>query len=158
MNDRIQDLLDSVKEKSREAGHKIEAVVSIAEKKATVLLETRRINMQIVDLNAKCKGIYRAIGELVYAAHRDPNTDTECVDGLLAALDEYQEEIEELKAKYYTIQRPNACTDCGKALGRDDAFCRFCGGASTEAEKEAAAAAEVMADVVIEVTSDTEEE
>ncbi|MDR1736183.1 MAG: hypothetical protein LBR85_04855 [Oscillospiraceae bacterium] len=127
MNDSIRDLFERVKKRAAQAGVKVEGAVKSAGEKTAELVEGAKIKLHIAELQGQCKDIFRDIGALVYAAHKNPNTDTESVEAMLARLDAINEEIKEFRERYNELKQVKRCPKCGLEAGKKDSFCRRCG-------------------------------
>lgn len=127
MNENINDLLERIKRGAAIAGETVERTVKAAGEKTGEFVEGAKINLHIVDLQMREKDIQRDIGALVYEAHKDANTNTERVDGMLEELDALHEEIRECKERYAEVRQHRVCPACKADIGRKDDFCRKCG-------------------------------
>ena len=105
----------------------MDGAVKAAGEKTGELLETAKLNLHIADLQTRVREVLRDIGALVYAAHSNPNTDTEKVDGMLDELDRLHQEIAEYRARVSALRRRKRCHECSAEVGQKDEYCRFCG-------------------------------
>ena len=73
--------------------------------------------------------LYRDLGKLIYAAHADPEADTQTVSGLLEQVDVKKAEVDALTEKLKELRASVICPNkqCAARCGKDDRFCRRCG-------------------------------
>lgn len=127
MNDNVSNLFERLKRGAAQAGKAAETVVKTAGEKTGELVETARLNLHIADLQMRVKEVHRDIGALVYAAHRDANTDTEKVDKMLEELESIHKEIADYRERVSALNHRKFCRECEAEVGRKDEFCRYCG-------------------------------
>lgn len=129
MDAKVQSFLDKVKDLAEKAGDVASCAADAARKKATELAGTTKVNLQIFDLNTECDVLFKEMGRMVYAVHRGEDVSNEEMDQKLAAVDAKQEKIATLRQSLAGMKSIVVCPHCGKACGREDAFCPGCGGA-----------------------------
>ena len=129
MDAKVQSFLDKVKDLAEKTGDVASCAADAARKKATELAGTTKINLQIFDLNTECDMLFKEMGRMVYAVHRGEDVSNEEMDQKLAAVDAKQEKIAALRQSLAGMKSIVVCPHCGKACGREDAFCPGCGGA-----------------------------
>lgn len=129
MDAKVQSFLDKVKDLAEKTGDVASCAADAARKKATELAGTTKINLQIFDLNTECDVLFKEMGRMVYAVHRGEDVSNEEMDQKLAAVDAKQEKIAALRQSLAGMKSIVVCPHCGKACGREDAFCPGCGGA-----------------------------
>lgn len=129
MEDRVKELFAKVKHTAAAAGKAAAEVYKNASERAGDLVENTKINLQIFDLNHELSELYLSLGKLVYAAHADPESDTQAVSGLLEQVDAKKAEIEALGEKLKDLRNSIICPNaqCAARCGKDDKFCRRCG-------------------------------
>ena len=128
MNEKVQDLLDSVQ---RTAVQVSDAAVDAAYgvgKKAGELLSVAKLNIRLVDLRAEVNLQLREVGEMIYATHTGSPTESEALLAKLQEIDGLKERTAALEAE---IGRQHAaageCPVCGSEAREGDQFCRQCG-------------------------------
>lgn len=129
MDAKVQSFLDKVKDLAEKTGDVASCAADAARKKATELAGTTKVNLQIFDLNTECDVLFKEMGRMVYAVHRGEDVSNEEMDQKLAAVDAKQEKIAALRQSLAGMKSIVVCPHCGKACGREDAFCPGCGGA-----------------------------
>ena len=127
MDDRVKELLERVRNTAQAVGEAAEVTARCAGKCAGQMLDTAKLNMKIFDLKGDIDQDLRAIGQMVYDAHRGQETDHAAMDGLLAGIDEKSAAIENLRERVAVLRRSKTCPSCGMACGQEDKFCRECG-------------------------------
>ena len=99
MNEKVQDLLDSVQ---RTAVQVSDAAVDAAYgvgKKAGELLSVAKLNIRLVDLRAEVNLQLREVGEMIYATHTGSPTESEALLAKLQEIDGLKEQIAALEAE-----------------------------------------------------------
>nr|WP_300185186.1 hypothetical protein [uncultured Agathobaculum sp.] len=129
MDAKVQSFLDKVKDLAEKTGDVASCAADAARKKATELAGTTKVNLQIFDLNTECDVLFKEMGRMVYAVHRGKDVSNEEMDQKLAAVDAKEEKIAALRQSLAGMKSIVVCPHCGKACGREDAFCPGCGGA-----------------------------
>lgn len=127
MNEKIQDLLDSVQ---RTAVQVSDAAVDAAYgvgKKAGELLSVAKLNIRLVDLRAEVNLQLREVGEMIYATHTGTPTESEVLLAKLQEIDGLRQQIDRLEREIARLQGGAVCPFCGAATRSGDAFCRECG-------------------------------
>ncbi len=127
MGNTVKDFLEKVKSTASIAGEAAGRTLDTAGKKASDMWEITRLNLQISDLQHDINKNMQSIGQLVYSAHLDPNTDTDSVDDLLATVDKDQNAIQEINQRINELKQIKICAKCSQKLSRDDRYCRYCG-------------------------------
>ncbi len=129
MNDKIQEMLDTIQRTAVQAGDVASDAAYGVGKKAAQLLSTAKLNIRVCECKADIAAAFRELGEMLYATHAGSPTDS---DDLLHKL----ENIDALKAQLNTLnaqlnrQTPadaHTCPICGSAAKEGDQFCRECG-------------------------------
>ncbi len=120
MNETVKNIIDKVKT----TAHKTSEVTV---KKTGEIWEITKLTMRLSELNSKTEQALIDIGEIVYDAFLDPNSDTEHVDSLLDAIHENRKEIRDIKERIDEIRQVKLCHCCDKKINREDTFCKYCG-------------------------------
>lgn len=127
MNERLQELLDSVQRTACEVGDAASGVAYGVGKKATMLLSVGKLNIQTVDVKAEINVCLREVGEMMYATHTGDPTDSEALLAKLREIDMLHERLRGLNADIAAAQGGVVCPGCGAPAKGGDAFCRECG-------------------------------
>ena len=80
------------------------------------------------DLSGEYNDVLRQLGEVMYQTHKGESQDEEKIAGLLTQADELSGKIAELRERIAALRQSRTCPNCGAVCGKDDQFCRRCGG------------------------------
>lgn len=127
MNDRLEELLDSVQRTAGQVGEVAADAAYGVGRKAGELLSVAKLRMRVATLEGAVEGCLAEIGEMVYATHTGSPTDSEVLLEKLREIDGLHEQIAALKARIDQAKEA-VCPVCGAALRPGDVFCRECGG------------------------------
>lgn len=126
MNEKMQELLNSVQRTAIQVGSVADAAAYGVGKKAGELLSVAKLNIQLVDRKAEVNTALREVGEMLYATHTGSPTESEVLLEKLQEIDGLKAEIRKLEAAIGR-ERAAICTTCGAAVREGDTFCRECG-------------------------------
>lgn len=129
MDDTVRALFERVRQTAESMGDAAGVTARAAGKYAGGLLDAAKLNMRIFDLNTEVSTLLREIGQSVYDAHKGAGVDDAALDERLRAIGEKKTEIESLRARINALRGSRPCPRCGADCGREDAYCRRCGGA-----------------------------
>ena len=128
MDDKVKELLDRVRDTAVGAADAANQTARAAGKKAGQMVDVAKLNVQLFDLNGDFRDVLQQLGQVMYDTHQGLPQDGEKVTALLERADELRERIAELKDRIADLRQSKTCPACGAACGRDDQFCRRCGG------------------------------
>lgn len=126
MNEKLQELLDSVQRTAAQVGDAASDAAYGMGKKAEELLSVAKLRIRIATLEGAVEGALAEIGEMIYATHTGNPTDSEDLLEKLREIDDLKAQIAALHAEIG--QQQPACPTCGAACRPGDSFCRECGG------------------------------
>ena len=129
MDERVRELLDRLRAGAVTVGEAAGATARYAGKCAGQMVDVAKLNMKIFDLRTDINALLRQAGQTVYDAHRGADTDDDALTQLLTQIDGKYTEIDELKERVAVLRSMRECPHCGTACGREDKFCKHCGGA-----------------------------
>ena len=128
MDDKVKELLDRVRNTAVGAADAVNLTARAAGKKAGQLADVAKLNVQLFDLTGEFNDILRQLGQVMYDTHHGENEDGEKVTSLLEQADSLNEKIAELKERIAALRQSKTSPACGAVCGKDDQFCRVCGG------------------------------
>lgn len=128
MNERLQDLLNSVQRTAGQMGGVAADAAYGVGRKAGELLSTGKLRIQIATMEGQVEGCLAEIGEMMYATHTGVPTDSEELLEKLREIDGLKAHIAELNAQIDQARQSSLCPVCGAAVCPGDVFCRECGG------------------------------
>ncbi|MBM6870065.1 zinc ribbon domain-containing protein [Pseudoflavonifractor phocaeensis] len=129
MDERVRELLDRVRSAALTVGETAEATARYAGRCAGQVVDVAKLNMKIFDLRTDINALLREAGQAVYDTHRGQQTDEAALSQILTQIDAKYAEIEELKERVAVLRATRECPHCGAPCGREDKFCKQCGGA-----------------------------
>ena len=128
MNEKLQELLDSVQRTASQMGDMASDAAYGVGKKAEALLSTAKLNIRAADLKAQISAQLKTVGEMIYATHTGTPTDSDILQAKLEEIDGLKTQIAELEAQIGKEREAHTCATCGAATRDGDDFCRECGG------------------------------
>ena len=70
----------------------------------------------------------KQLGQIMYETHQGKTGSSCRVSELLTRADETKARVDELKDRIRSLRQSKPCPACGAVCGREDQFCRSCGG------------------------------
>lgn len=128
MDDKVKELLDRVRDTAVGAADAANQTARAAGKKAGQMVDVAKLNVQLFDLNGEFNEVLRQLGQVMYDTHHGQAEDGEQITALLDRADELSGKTAELKERIAALRQSKTCPACGAVCGRDDQFCRRCGG------------------------------
>ena len=128
MDDKVKELLDRVRDTAVGAADAANQTARAAGKKASQMVDVAKLNVQLFDLNGELNEVLRQLGQVMYDPHRGREEAGEKITALLERADDLTGRITELKDRIAALRQSKTCPACGAACGKDDQFCRRCGG------------------------------
>ena len=128
MDDKVKELLDKVRGAADLAADAAAGATRAAGKRAGQMVDVARLNVQLFDLNGDFNEILRKLGQVMYDTHQGRMESGEHVRQLLRDADELSARIAELKERIAALRQSQVCPACGAPCGKEDKFCRRCGG------------------------------
>ena len=128
MDDKVKALLDRVKGTANYAADAAADGARAAGKKAGQMVDVAKLNVQLFDLNGEYNDILRQLGQVMVDTHQGQLPEGGAVTALLNQADEKAGRIAELKGRIADLKQSQTCPACGEPCGKNDKFCRSCGG------------------------------
>ncbi|NLM50726.1 MAG: zinc ribbon domain-containing protein [Clostridiaceae bacterium] len=114
------DIFDQLKEKISEGA-------AMAAKKGSEVIESTKINIELVAKEQDLKKLYTQIGKMAYQAYKnDGQVDFE-LNEMFNKVDDLIDEIDALKAKLGKIKNVVKCPNCENISQKEDVYCSKCG-------------------------------
>ncbi len=145
MNDKIQEMLDTIQRTAVQAGDVASDAAYGVGKKAAQLLSTAKLNIRVCECKADIAAAFRELGEMLYATHAGSPTDSDDLLHKLEAIDQLKAQLADYKAQLGQAVQAEAaaaaavahsCPVCGTESHPGDFFCRECGSRLTPAEED----------------------
>ena len=136
MNEKLNDIIRKIRASATVAGEFAAKTAESAGKKANEIYSASKINLRIFDINTDIDVLYKDIGRIIYASHRNQETSTDELEAKLAALDEKTEKLEQLKAELIALKNIKVCHNCGEVFDKSGSFCPGCGARYQEEQEQ----------------------
>lgn len=104
--------------------------------RAEEVYETQRLRNKISGEERQINKAMADLGKIIYKRYKDGVPLDEEEQTICELIDERKEQIEKYKEEIDGVRGNRYCPSCGKALGRNDAFCSACGAACPIPEPE----------------------
>ena len=128
MDEKVKALLDRVKGTASYAADAAADSARAAGKKAGQMVDVAKLNVQLFDLNGEYNDILRQLGQVMVDTHLGQAPEGAMITSLLNQADEKNGKITELKGRIADLKQAQTCPSCGEPCGKNDKFCRSCGG------------------------------
>ncbi len=128
MDPKVVRVIEKVKASTLFVAKKTGEAADVAGKKANVVIETTKMNLQIFDINSEIDTLYKEIGKLVHDVHMGEEIDDEVLQSKMELVDEKMFKVQELRAKIEGMKPvASVCDNCGCEFKAGDTFCSKCG-------------------------------
>ena len=128
MEDRVKELLERIRATASVAADAAADTARVAGKRAGQMVDVAKLNVQLFDLNGEFNDTLRQLGQVMYDTHLGQETGEDTVSSLLARADGIAMKIAEVKGRISDLRQTKPCPGCGASCGKEDLFCRRCGG------------------------------
>lgn len=96
-------------------------------KKAGQIVDSSKLHLNSLELNADVNKRYEALGAYVYASCREALADNAEVMGQFAELDELMAQREAIEKELGEKSNKVVCPGCGRKCDNTESFCGTCG-------------------------------
>lgn len=114
------DFIDDAVTKAKEA-------FDVAYKKTNEVVTTQKQKFDIASLEAKRTKDFEALGRFYYSELQGTEIENEEAARLVAAIDEKNAKIDELRKEINNIKNKRLCPKCGASIDKCSVYCNFCG-------------------------------
>ena len=128
MEDKVKALLERIRGTANYAADAAADSARAAGRKAGQMVDVAKLNVQLFDLNGEYNDILRQLGQVMVDTHRGQAPEGAMITSLLNQADEKNGKITELKGRIADLKQAQTCPSCGEPCGKNDKFCRSCGG------------------------------
>ena len=128
MDDKVRALLERVRGTANYAADAAADGARAAGKKAGQMVDVAKLNVRLFDLNGEYNDVLRQLGQVMVDTHQGQLPEGGAVTALLNQADEKAGRIAELKGRIADLKQSQTCPACGEPCGKNDKFCRSCGG------------------------------
>ena len=128
MDEKLQEILDTVQKTAVEVGTAAGDLFSAAGQRASALLSVSKLNVRAADLKAQRSVLLQEVGAMVYGTHTGTVADSDTLLAKLREIDGVEQELSRVNAEIARLrQNARVCPLCGADTRSGDAFCRNCG-------------------------------
>ena len=128
MDERLQEILDTVQKTAVEMGSAAGDFISAAGQRASSMLSVSKLNVRAADLKAQRSVLLQEVGSMVYGTHVGQIADSDTLLEKLREIDRVNQEIDRVNAEITRLrQSARVCPLCGADAKPGDTFCRHCG-------------------------------
>lgn len=123
----FQKLARGAGEAALDASAALREGASAAGRRAEELLSRVRLAREIQDLREEINLQMRAVGEIMYEAHKGSPSDSSRIQEILEYVDGLHEELTAHQRELETLKGMLACPGCGAANSAGSLYCQNCG-------------------------------
>lgn len=127
MDERVQAMLDSVRQTAADAGSAAADAACGAGRRAAELLGAAKLNIRLAELRAEADDGLREVGKLIYATHTGDPTGSDVLLEKLRKIDGVYAEIAACRTEQARLRGGAACPVCGQRAKAGDVYCGGCG-------------------------------
>lgn len=128
MDEKLQEILDTVQKTAVEVGTAAGDLFSAAGQRASALLSVSKLNVRAADLKAQRSVLLQEVGAMVYGTHTGTVADSDKLLAKLREIDGVEQDLSRVNAEIARLrQNARVCPLCGADARSGDAFCRNCG-------------------------------
>ncbi|WP_295859581.1 zinc ribbon domain-containing protein [uncultured Oscillibacter sp.] len=128
MDEKLQEILDTVQKTAVEVGTAAGDLFSAAGQRASALLSVSKLNVRAADLKAQRSVLLQEVGAMVYGTHTGTVADSDTLLAKLREIDGVEQDLSRVNAEIARLrQNARVCPLCGADARSGDAFCRNCG-------------------------------
>lgn len=128
MDEKLQEILDTVQKTAVEVGTAAGDLFSAAGQRASALLSVSKLNVRAADLKAQRSVLLQEVGAMVYGTHTGTVADSDTLLAKLREIDGVEQDLSRVNAEITRLrQSARVCPLCGADARSGDAFCRNCG-------------------------------
>lgn len=106
---------------------KVRQAASIAGKKTGVAVETSKLRLQAVQINAMVQSTYERIGTLVYEQEKVGTDNYDLIAVCIKEVDDLLVDLNELNDRILALRIGRRCAACSMENPADTVYCRACG-------------------------------
>jgi hypothetical protein len=138
-------------------GKKIGETAETVTNRAGEVVEVQKIKNQIRVLERGNESAYIALGQIIYRHYKNSEfVDSEAI-GICEAIQNREESIEKYEQQISKVRGDVKCSNCGKSVAKEMAFCPYCGEKFPESSGEEADCAKEAKEHIVDVTEKAEE-
>ena len=128
MDEKLQEILDTVQKTAVEVSTAAGDLFSAAGQRASALLSVSKLNVRAADLKAQRSVLLQEVGAMVYGTHTGTVADSDMLLAKLREIDGVEQDLSRVNAEIARLrQNARVCPLCGADARSGDAFCRNCG-------------------------------
>ena len=123
----MDDIINKVKQGAFKAKDEAEKFTKTAVEKTKTVIDQTKYKYSISEFEGKIKNIMAELGEKLYSEYTEGVEFDEDVAEKCKKIDEFKEEISQIKTKIAELTNASVCAQCGEVIPQDSVFCPKCG-------------------------------
>ncbi|MCI8818042.1 MAG: hypothetical protein HFG04_02655 [Oscillibacter sp.] len=125
--DTVYQMLDALKNGAYTAGTLALGTLGLVCEEAEKVVEAVRLRCEASRVEGELDGELMEVGELAYAAYTGNSQVSDTMEEKMRTIDGLKLELDSLNGQLGRTVEHRVCPVCGRAVEREDRFCRDCG-------------------------------
>lgn len=123
----MEDMINKVKLGAAKAIDEAEKFTKNAVKKTKDVIDQTKYKYTISEIETKIKDVLAELGASIYNEYKEGSEFDDDIAQKCSQLDEFYQEIEEIKTKIAQLTKTTVCKNCGALINNESVFCPKCG-------------------------------
>lgn len=123
----MDEMFNKIKNSAAKAIDEAENFTKTAVKKTKDVIDQTKYKYSITEIETKINNVLSQLGATLYNEYKEGSEFEGDIAVKCSQIDEFYNEIEEIKSKIAELNNSTVCKNCGAMIGDNDFFCPKCG-------------------------------